>query len=53
MTSNQRKEILSEEKLQLLKKTLSEVKYGTVTLVIQDGVLIQIEKHEKLRLKWG
>lgn len=53
MAGNQSKEILSEEKLQLLKKTLSEVKYGTVTLVIQDGVLVQIEKNEKFRLRWG
>lgn len=33
------------------KRIVSEVKYGSVTLVIQDGVIVQIERQEKLRLK--
>ncbi|MGG7177851.1 YezD family protein [Clostridium paraputrificum] len=27
------------------------IKYGSVTLIIQDGVIIQIDKNEKIRLK--
>ncbi len=34
-----------------VKKILSEIKYGSVTLVVQDGVVVQIERQEKLRIK--
>lgn len=40
-----------EEVIEKLKDTLTSVKYGTVTLVIQDGHVVQIEKNEKIRLK--
>jgi hypothetical protein len=30
---------------------LESVKYGSITLVVQDGKVIQIEKNEKVRLK--
>ncbi|MBY0098639.1 YezD family protein [Mesobacillus maritimus] len=30
---------------------LQNVKYGSITLVIQDGKVIQIEKNEKVRLQ--
>ncbi|MBE5843971.1 MAG: DUF2292 domain-containing protein [Butyrivibrio sp.] len=35
----------------VIKKYLEEIKYGYITLVVQDGVIIQIEKNEKTRLK--
>ena len=34
-----------------IKDAVASVKYGTVTLVIQDGHVVQIEKNEKIRLK--
>jgi len=34
-----------------VRKALREIRYGTVTLVIQDGRVIQIDKSEKIRLK--
>jgi len=34
-----------------IRETLREIRYGTVTLVIQDGRVIQIDKSEKIRLK--
>lgn len=37
--------------LEKIKDTVASVKYGTVTLVIQDGHVVQIEKNEKIRLK--
>jgi hypothetical protein len=40
-----------EETLEKIKETVASVKYGTVTLVIQDGHVVQIEKNEKIRLK--
>lgn len=33
-----------------LEKMLATVKFGSITLVVQDGKVIQIEKNEKVRL---
>ncbi len=40
-----------EDALSEAKKIISEIKYGSVTLIVQDGVVIQIERQEKIRLK--
>ncbi len=40
-----------EEVVPLIKKYLAEIQYGNITLVIQDGKVIQVERHEKVRLK--
>lgn len=42
---------ISEENLKKLLDLLKTIKYGSVTLVVQDGVVVQIERNEKLRLK--
>ncbi|WP_318509506.1 YezD family protein [Bacillus sp. T3] len=34
-----------------MSKTLETMKFGSITLVVQDGKIIQIEKSEKLRFK--
>jgi len=34
-----------------LREALRDIRFGTVTLVIQDGRVIQIDKNEKIRLK--
>lgn len=34
-----------------LKDLLKELNYGSVTLVVQDGKIIQLEKNEKVRTK--
>lgn len=34
-----------------LRQALREIRFGTVTLVIQDGQVIQIDKSEKIRLR--
>jgi hypothetical protein len=34
-----------------IRAALKEIRYGTVSLVIQDGKVIQIDKSEKIRLK--
>ena len=36
--------------LEKIAELIETVKYGTVTIVIQDGKIVQLEKHEKLRL---
>lgn len=35
---------------ELIKKLIEEVKYGNITLIIQDGKVIQIDKTEKIRV---
>ncbi|WP_370464996.1 YezD family protein [Neobacillus kokaensis] len=34
-----------------LEKMLESLKFGSITLVVQDGRIVQIEKNEKVRLK--
>ncbi|MGD6816236.1 YezD family protein [Metabacillus sp. 113a] len=34
-----------------LKEMLQAMNYGSITLIIQDGKIIQLEKNEKVRLK--
>ncbi|MGJ7909692.1 YezD family protein [Neobacillus sp. LXY-1] len=34
-----------------IKRMLEELNYGSITLVVQDGKIIQIEKNEKVRLQ--
>lgn len=48
---NKEGKVLKPEQVEELQKIISSVKYGSVTLIIQDGVLLQIEKNEKIRLK--
>ncbi|CAM3996243.1 YezD family protein [Lederbergia lenta] len=41
----------AELAIENVKTHLSTMKYGTITLVIQDSLVVQIEKNEKIRLK--
>ncbi|TYR78742.1 DUF2292 domain-containing protein [Priestia megaterium] len=34
-----------------VEKMLADMKYGSITLVIQDGKVVQLEKNEKVRIK--
>ena len=40
---------LPDDIYQLLLKYLSSIKFGSVTLVIQNGKVVQIESNEKIR----
>ncbi|HEY8462832.1 MAG TPA: YezD family protein [Bacillota bacterium] len=42
---------LSKSVFQKLNQLLAEIVYGSVTLIIQNGQVVQIEKNEKVRLK--
>ena len=37
--------------LENVKKLVNSIQYGSITLVIQDNYVVQIEKNEKIRLK--
>lgn len=40
----------SRELENLVRDTLSSIRFGTVTLVVQDGRVIQVDKSEKIRI---
>ena len=40
-----------EEVLTEVRRLVGEITYGSVTLVVQDGVVVQIERQEKIRIK--
>jgi hypothetical protein len=42
---------LGREIEEKISTALRDIRYGTITLVIQDGRVIQIDKSEKIRLK--
>lgn len=48
--SNRRDDTLSAELERKIRDVLKGIRYGTLTLVVQDGKVIQIDKNEKLRL---
>ena len=50
---NKVKSNLSSESLNVILNILNEIKYGTLTLVVQYGKVIQIERSKKIRLQWG
>lgn len=40
----------NEEYLKLLKQMVRELKFGSITLTVQDGRIVQIQKEEKIRI---
>ena len=38
------------ELTELIKRLVGEIKYGNITLIIQGGKVIQVDKNEKIRL---
>lgn len=50
MTSQKQKGNI-DETLENIKEMLKTIQYGAITLVIQDGHIVQIDKNEKIRLK--
>jgi hypothetical protein len=50
MTTQKRNEKI-DETLESIRQMIDTIQYGTITLVIQDGHIVQIDKSEKIRLK--
>lgn len=40
-----------QEVFEKIQSLLNDLKFGSITLVVQDGKVIQIEKNEKVRLR--
>ncbi len=51
MKETKRKQVLGGSHLGALEELLSDMKYGSITLIIQDGKIIQMDKTEKFRIK--
>ena len=51
MKETEDKQVLERSHVDSLQKLLSDMKYGSVTLIIQDGKIVQIDKTEKHRIK--
>lgn len=45
------KKAISEENLKRLFAYIDSIQFGTVTLIIQNGEVVQIEKMEKFKLR--
>ena len=45
------RKVLDSSHLDTLEKLLNDMKYGSITLIIQDGKIVQIDKTEKHRIK--
>lgn len=43
-------EVKKDNYLEIIDRLIRETKYGTVTAIIQDGKVIQVEKTDKIRL---
>jgi hypothetical protein len=46
-----KREALGQEELRKLLEIIKTVSYGSVTLIIQEGIVIQIDRNEKIRLR--
>lgn len=45
------KNIIQERDLKKIIELLETIQYGSVTVIVQDGKILQIEKNEKIRVK--
>lgn len=41
---------ITSEQMEHILELANSIRYGSITLVLQDGILTQIEKNEKIRL---
>lgn len=48
-TSGQQQAITPEQ-LQQIQELAATLRYGAITLTFQDGILVQIDKNEKIRI---
>lgn len=48
--SGDQKRAITQVQLQQIQELAETIRYGSITLVFQDGILIQIDKNEKFRI---
>jgi hypothetical protein len=42
---------LGKEQLELIQEMVGSIQFGTISIIVQDGKIVQIEKNEKYRIK--
>lgn len=48
--TGEQKDAITTTQIQQIQELASTIRYGSITLVFQDGALIQIDKSEKIRI---
>jgi len=48
---NTKKNFIHERDLRKIVEFLEKTQYGSVTVIVQDGRIMQIERNEKIRMK--
>ena len=43
-------EAITSAQIEKIKELAANLRYGSITLVFQDGALVQIDKNEKIRI---
>lgn len=43
--------VSADSHLKTIAEMLEDIKYGNITIIVQDGKVIQIDKNEKYRIK--
>lgn len=49
MQETENKQVLDSSHLATLQELLSGMKFGSITIIVQDGKIVQIDKTEKYR----
>lgn len=44
-------EIQKESYLEMIDRLVKDMQFGTITVIVQDGKVIQIDKTDKIRIK--
>lgn len=47
----EQKNIIQDKDISKIIEFLETIKYGSITVIVQDGKILQIEKNEKIRMK--
>lgn len=48
--THDRDDLWSRDLERLVRDSLQSIRFGTVTLVVQDGRVVQVDKNEKIRI---
>lgn len=50
LPKEERKPAIGKKQIELIQEIAENISYGTITLVFQNGVLVQIDRNEKIRI---
>lgn len=51
LSANSRTKALTDQAIEQIRDSLRGLNYGVVSIIVQDGVVVQIERTEKRRLR--